>query len=64
MDQAKSAQKDGVIKGILLYQGESNPNDKDWPNKAKDIYDNLIQDLDLKADEVPFLAGETVNADQ
>jgi hypothetical protein len=64
VDQARQAQKDGVIKGILLHQGESNPNDWEWPNKVKGIYDNLIKDLNLKAGEVPFLAGETVNADQ
>ncbi len=64
VEQAKLAQKDGVIKGILLHQGESNPNDKEWPNKVKGVYDNLIKDLNLKAEEVPFLAGETVNADQ
>src|ERR1019366_7110044 len=58
------AQKAGVIKGILLHQGESNTNDKEWPNKVKGIYDNLIKDLDLDPKEVPFLAGETVNADQ
>jgi len=64
VDMAKMAQKDGVIKGILLHQGESNPNDQDWPKKVKGIYDNMIKDLNLKAAEVPFLAGETVNADQ
>jgi hypothetical protein len=60
----KAAQKDGVIKGILLHQGESNPGDREWPNKVKGIYGNLIKDLDLKPEEVPLLAGETVNADQ
>lgn len=60
----KLAQKDGVIKGILLHQGESNTNDKEWPSKVKAIYDNLIKDLHLKAEEVPLLAGELVNADQ
>jgi hypothetical protein len=64
VDRAKVAQKDGVIKGILLHQGESNPNDKEWPNKVKGVYDNLIKDLNLKAEEVPLLAGETVHADQ
>jgi hypothetical protein len=64
VDQGKLAQKSGVIKGILLHQGESNPNDNEWPNKVKGIYDNLIKDLDLKPEEVPFLAGETVHADQ
>ena len=64
VDMGKLAQKDGVIKGILLHQGESNTNDKEWPKKVKGIYDNLIKDLNLKAEEVPLLAGELVNADQ
>ncbi len=64
VDMAKLAQKDGIIKGILLHQGESNTGDKDWPNKVKGIYDNLIKDLDLNAGKVPLLAGEVVNADQ
>ena len=61
---AKVAQKEGVIKGILLHQGESNSNDYEWPNKVKGIYDNLISDLNLKAENVPLLAGETVHAAQ
>jgi hypothetical protein len=64
VDQAKTAQKDGVIKGILLHQGESNPNDLEWPKKVRGIYNNLIWDLNLKPEEVPLLAGETVNEDQ
>jgi lysophospholipase L1-like esterase len=64
VEMGKLAQKDGVIKGILLHQGESNPNDKQWPTKVKQIYDNLIVDLDLKPESVPLLAGELVNADQ
>lgn len=61
---AKLAQQDGVIKGILLHQGESNPNDSLWTKKVKVVYDNLLKDLNLKAKQVPLLAGETVNADQ
>jgi hypothetical protein len=64
VDMGKLAQKDGVIKGILLHQGETNAGDKEWPGKVKGIYDNLIKDLNLKAEEVPLLAGELVNADQ
>jgi carbohydrate esterase-like sialic acid-specific acetylesterase len=64
VDMAKLAQTKGVIKGILLHQGESNTNDKEWPNKVKVIYENLLKDLNLKAEEVPLLAGEVVNADQ
>lgn len=61
---AKEAQKAGVIKGILLHQGESNTNDTLWTKKVKVIYDNLIKDLNLKPKKVPLLAGELVNADQ
>ena len=64
VEMGKLAQKAGVIKGILLHQGESNTNDKEWPNKVKGVYDNLLKDLNLKAEEVPLLAGEVVNADQ
>ncbi len=64
VDMGKLAQKEGVIKGILLHQGESNTNDRQWPAKVKAIYDNLLQDLNLKAENVPLLAGELVNADQ
>jgi len=61
---AKLAQKDGVIKGILLHQGESNTNDKQWPNKVKGIYENLLRDLNLKPEAVPLLAGGLVPEDQ
>ncbi len=61
---AKLAQKAGVIKGILLHQGESNTNDTLWTKKVKGVYDNLMKDLNLKPKKVPLLAGEVVNADQ
>jgi len=64
VEMAKLSQKDGVIKGILLHQGESNTNDAEWPNKVSGIYENLLKDLDLKATEVPLLVGELGNADQ
>ena len=64
VELAKTAQRDGVIKGILLHQGESNADDRGWPKKVKQVYDNLISDLNLKPDAVPLLAGEVVNVDQ
>jgi hypothetical protein len=64
VELAKLAQKDGVIKGILLHQGESNTNDTLWTKKVKVVYDNLLKDLNLKPNSVPLLAGEVVNADQ
>ncbi len=64
VDMARLAQKVGVIKGILLHQGESNNGDRQWPKKVKGIYDNLMKDLNLQPEAVPLLAGELVNADQ
>jgi hypothetical protein len=61
---AKLAQKDGVIKGILLHQGESNTNDSLWTKKVKVAYDNLMIDLNLKPENMPLLAGELLNTDQ
>lgn len=64
VEMAKLAQKDGVIKGILLHQGESNTGDSLWPEKVKVVYNNLLKDLRLKSKKVPLLAGEVVHADQ
>lgn len=64
VEMAKLAQKDGVIKGILLHQGESNSNDSLWTQKVKGVYDNLMKDLNLDPKNIPLLAGETVHADQ
>ena len=61
---AKIAQQSGVIKGILIHQGESNFEDQDWPKKVKKVYDDLIKDLELDPKDVALLAGEVVNADQ
>lgn len=64
VEMAKIAQKDGVIKGILLHQGESNTGDTLWAKKVKIVYDNLMKDLNLNPETTPLLAGEVVNADQ
>ncbi len=58
VEMAKIAQEYGVIKGILLHQGESNSTDNEWPKKVKGIYNNLMKDLNLKPKKVPLLAGE------
>ncbi|MCD0468762.1 alpha/beta hydrolase-fold protein [Flavobacterium sp. JAS] len=64
VELAKIAQKKGIIKGILLHQGESNTGDTLWPKKVKIVYDNLMKDLNLDPKKVPLLSGETVNEDQ
>jgi hypothetical protein len=64
VEMARLALKDGVIKGILLHQGESNTGDTLWPSKVRIVYNNLIKDLNLNPKKVPLLAGEVVNAAQ
>jgi hypothetical protein len=61
---AKLAKQSGVIKGILLHQGERNHGDVQWLKWVKTIYDRLLVDLELKATEVPLLVGEVVNETQ
>lgn len=63
VEMAKLAQKDGVIKGVLIHQGESNNGDEMWLKQVKSVYDNLMKDLNLDPKQVPLLAGETVRAD-
>lgn len=63
VDMAKIAQKSGVIKGILLHQGCSNCNDSNWPNMVKTIYERLLNDLELNAEDTPLFVGETERAE-
>ena len=63
VELAKIAQQRGVIKGILLHQGESNTGDREWPNKVKKVYQHLLADLNLQAENVPLLAGELLSAE-
>lgn len=61
---AKLAQKDGVIKGILLHQGETNNGDTNWPLYVKKVYNDMLSDLSLTADSIPLLSGEVLYKDQ
>ena len=63
VEMARKAQKDGVIKGILMLQGENNTGQQDWPLKVKKVYESLLNDLHLKATDVPLIAGEVVGED-
>ena len=64
IELAKIAQKSGVIKGILLHQGETNNCDQTWPSKVKKIYEDILADLGLDAKNVPLLVGELGQKDQ
>ena len=61
IEMAKKAQEDGVIKGIIFHQGETDAGDGQWPSSVKKVYDNIIKDLGL-GDDIPFLAGEVLRS--
>jgi hypothetical protein len=61
IEMAKAAQADGVIKGIIFHQGETDAGDGNWPSKVKGVYDNIIKDLGL-GNDIPFLAGEVLRS--
>ena len=59
VNMGRKAQEVGVIKGILLHQGCSNNGDPIWPRMVKTIYEDLLADLNLQAENVPLFVGET-----
>ncbi|MDR1466334.1 MAG: sialate O-acetylesterase, partial [Treponema sp.] len=65
VDLAKKAQQEGVIKGIIMHQGESGVQDGtgEYNEYVRKVYDSLCTDLGLEAGKVPFLAGEPVMED-
>lgn len=66
VEMAKIAQKSGVIKGIIYHQGESvvtgasDQQGNAWLANVYQLYTDLIADLNLSMDSVPFIAGEPV----
>lgn len=64
IELAKLAQQKGVIKGILLHQGETNNGDANWPQYVKTVYNNFITELSLDSNSVPLLSGELVHEEQ
>jgi len=63
VEMGKKAQEAGVIKGILLHQGCSNCGSPEWPNMVKKIYEDILTELNLKAEDVPLFVGELERAD-
>jgi enterochelin esterase-like enzyme len=45
-----------------MHQGCSNTGEPDWADKVKNVYDNLLGDLNLVPEQLPLLASEVVQA--
>jgi GH35 family endo-1,4-beta-xylanase len=58
LDLAQRAQQDGVIKGIIMHQGESDTGQQDWLDRVNAVVTDLRNDLGIG--DVPFIAGEMV----
>ena len=61
MECAKKAQKEGVIKGILLHQGCTDNGQENWPERVKVVYERMLKELNLNAEECPLLVGELMS---
>ncbi len=63
LSMAKTAAKDGVIKGILLHQGETDAYGFEWCKTVRKIYCDLQQELRFEPTAVPLLVGEVVRGE-
>ena len=61
IEVAKKAQEKGVIKGIIFHQGETDGGMSNWEQIVKKTYEYMLDQLGLKAEETPFVAGEMVD---
>ena len=58
VEVAKKAQMHGVIKGILMHQGETDNGNPQWPVMVKTVYERILNELNLSPEDVPLLVGE------
>lgn len=63
LSMAKIATKDGIIKGILLHQGETDAYNDQWRKTLRKIYGDLQQELRFDSTAVPLLVGEVVRGE-
>ena len=63
LSMAKLAANDGVIKGILLHQGETDAYNHQWQKTVWKIYCDLQQELCFDPTAVPLLVGEVVRSE-
>jgi len=53
-----------IIKGIIVHQGESGRGltYTSWPEMLREIYDDMLEALNLAPNSIPILLGQTWNA--
>jgi hypothetical protein len=63
VELARKAQETGVIKGIIVHQGEGGGGDSygGWRFLLKYIYDRLLEELNLEPNSIPLIAGQSAN---
>ena len=56
-------QQGGIVKGIIVHQGESGVglSGITWTAMLKEIYDDMLSDLDFEPNSIPILLGQTWN---
>jgi len=59
-DLARRARKTGVIKGIIMHQGESGISGGIYNAAVRKIYNGLCEDLEIAPGAIPFFAGQAV----
>jgi len=60
VDMAQRARETGVIKGIIMHQGESGISGGIYNTAVRKIYNDLCKDLKIAPGAIPFLAGQAV----
>ena len=58
---AKIAQETGVIKGIIVHQGETDNGQQSWLTMVQTFYNNLCNELNLDPKKTPILVGEMLD---
>ncbi|MCL2764094.1 MAG: sialate O-acetylesterase [Treponema sp.] len=64
IQNAKLAQREGgIVKGIIFHQGESGAGlaNVSWADLLKEIYNDMLSDLNLAPNSIPILLGQTWN---
>lgn len=63
VSMSKIATMDGVIKGVILHQGETDAYTDEWRKEVRKIYRDLQKELQFDSITVPLIVGEVVRSE-